>query len=416
MPPEDSYHSVWLHDRRVGTIHQRGDHTRFALSEEYREDPDRSVLGLHFEQDLLATHSAGLRLPPWFSNLLPEGQLREWIAAARKVSPKREMELLAQVGHDLPGAVRVLPADDAPVATDTEEATRDVEPEAPSGTEPLGWRFSLAGVALKFSALVLNDRLTIPAYGEGGDWIVKLPDYRYPQVPLNEYTMMSLASAAGIEVPTIRLVHREELMGLPPDVWPGEEEWAYAIRRFDRDDLRGRIHIEDFAQVRNFYPEDKYSGNYETVAAFIYRGHDIEALRQFTRRLVLIILISNGDGHLKNWSLIYRDARVPTLAPAYDLVATSPYIGRLDQPETLALRLEGSKRFSTVTVGTFANLQRRLGADGADLEEVAAQCVLDVEREWPQVSDRLAAYPAMFDNVTESIRLHANSLLRRLRV
>jgi HipA N-terminal domain len=50
-----------------------------------------------------------LRLPPWFSNLLPEGRLRDWIAADRKVSADREMELLAQVGHDLPGAVRVLP-------------------------------------------------------------------------------------------------------------------------------------------------------------------------------------------------------------------------------------------------------------------------------------------------------------------
>jgi serine/threonine-protein kinase HipA len=72
------------------------------------------VLGLLFEQDPLRTHAAALRLPPWFSNLLPEGLLREWIAADRGVSADREMELLAQVGHDLPGAVRVLPAPSPP--------------------------------------------------------------------------------------------------------------------------------------------------------------------------------------------------------------------------------------------------------------------------------------------------------------
>jgi serine/threonine-protein kinase HipA len=72
------------------------------------------VLGLLFEQDPLRTHAAALRLPPWFSNLLPEGLLREWIAADRRVSADREMELLAQVGHDLPGAVRVLPAPSPP--------------------------------------------------------------------------------------------------------------------------------------------------------------------------------------------------------------------------------------------------------------------------------------------------------------
>lgn len=71
------------------------------------------------------------------------------------------------------------------------------------------WSFSLAGVALKFSMLAQGDRLTIPAFGEGGDWIVKLPDSRYPEVPRNELAMMTLAKAVGIDVPEVRLVHRD---------------------------------------------------------------------------------------------------------------------------------------------------------------------------------------------------------------
>ncbi|MGH3780761.1 MAG: HipA N-terminal domain-containing protein [Pseudonocardiaceae bacterium] len=93
-------HAVWLRSDRVGTLFQRGDYTRFVFAEEYRDDPDRPVLGLVFEQDLSARRAAALRLPCWFSNLLPERRLREWIAADRKVSPQREMGLLAQVGHD----------------------------------------------------------------------------------------------------------------------------------------------------------------------------------------------------------------------------------------------------------------------------------------------------------------------------
>ena len=114
--------------------------------------------------------------------------------------------------------------------------------------------------------LAKGDRLTLPAFGVGGDWIVKLPDQTYPDVPRNEFTMMSLAASVGIAVPPVRLVHRDELDGLPPDVWTSREEWAYAIRRFDRDAHRDSVHIEDLAQVRNVYPEDKYLGNYETVA------------------------------------------------------------------------------------------------------------------------------------------------------
>ena len=199
--PREYHFGVWLRDRPVGTLAQRGDHTRFFLNTEYLTDPERPVLGLVFEQDLRARQSAALRLPPWFSNLLPEGRLRDWIAAERGVSAQREMELLAQTGHDLPGAVRVRPI----------EAPEDVYEhwEEPSATPTTSkstdspWRFSLAGVALKFSMLAVQDRLTLPATGQGGDWIVKLPDRLHPDVPRNEFAMMTLADNAGIEVPEL---------------------------------------------------------------------------------------------------------------------------------------------------------------------------------------------------------------------
>lgn len=140
MTSRETRYAVWLRRSRVGTLYQRGDYTRFAFTEDYLDDPHRLVLGLIFEQNLKARHAAALRLPYWFSNLLPEGILREWIAADRNVSPQREMELLAQVGHDLPGAVRILPAGE-----DGTELEWPLEPpparvlEAPE--EAVGWRF-----------------------------------------------------------------------------------------------------------------------------------------------------------------------------------------------------------------------------------------------------------------------------------
>jgi serine/threonine protein kinase HipA of HipAB toxin-antitoxin module len=41
--------------------------------------------------------------------------------------------------------------------------------------------------------------------------------------------------------------------------------------------------------------------------------------QQFARRLLVNILVANGDAHLKNWSLIYPDTVTPELAPAYDI-------------------------------------------------------------------------------------------------
>src|SRR6266511_3053575 len=272
------------------------------------------------------------------------------------------------------------------------------------------WRFSLAGVALKFSMLAVDDRLTLPAFGEGGDWIVKLPDPQYPEVPRNEYAMMSLAAMSGIDVPEIRLIHRDELKGLPPSVWPGREEWAYAVRRFDRAGRSRRVHIEDLAQVRNIYPEAKYSGNYETVAALVYRGRDAEALREFARRLAFTILIANGDGHLKNWSLIYRDARTPTLSPAYDLVATAPYREHLTDQETLALKFGGSRRFRSVRLTTFTRLQHRLSAPTADLAGCVSELVDRVRVNWPRFANQLGDFPWLHNAITASIDENSRSL------
>ena len=86
MRPAEHSFGVWLGRTFVGAIRQRADHCRFSLHPNYTEDPNRPVLGQVFEQDLGRAHSASLRLPPWFSNLLPEGQLRRWVAQARGVS------------------------------------------------------------------------------------------------------------------------------------------------------------------------------------------------------------------------------------------------------------------------------------------------------------------------------------------
>lgn len=408
MTPREAHYSVWLQRARVGTLHQRGDYTRFVFTEDYLGDPYRLVLGLIFEQDLMARHAAALRLPCWFSNLLPEGRLREWIAAGRNVSPQREMELLAQVGHDLPGAVRILPAgeDGAEFEWSPESSSAHASEESDGA---VGWRFSLAGVALKFSMLAKGDRLTLPAHGAGGDWIVKLPDQMYADVPRNEFTMMSLAESVGITVPPIRLVHRDELDGLPPNVWPGQEEWAYAVRRFDRTDDREPVHIEDLAQVRNIYPDYKYRGNYETVAALVYRGRDVAGLREFARRLAFTVLISNGDAHLKNWSLIYPDGRIPQLAPAYDLVSTAFYLGNDEQ---LGLKFGGTRRLDRISTSTFERLERRLAAPSAELAGCVEELVKQINEQWPVHREKLAANPSLAASVNDSIVTRSRSLLR----
>ncbi|MBU9764925.1 type II toxin-antitoxin system HipA family toxin [Mycobacterium sp. TNTM28] len=399
---------VWLYGNLIGYLHALNNYTWFEFDEAYLRNPDRPVLGLRFEENPRGRVASNLRLAPWFSNLLPEGTLRSWIATDRGVSPEREMELLLQVGHDLPGAVRVLPG--GPHTTDELEYLESTM-SSPSGEiENHRWRFSLAGVGLKFSMLRSGDRFTCTATGEGGDWILKLPDTIYRNVPTNEYTMMKFAASVGIDAPDVRLVNRDQIDNLPTSVWPGNESWAFAVRRFDRTDDGGLIHIEDLAQVRGVYPARKYEGNFETIAGLVYRGHDSLALQEFVRRLTFFTLIGNGDAHLKNWSLIYHDRRVPTLSPVYDVVATEGYRPS-GEPEDLGLKFSGSRRFDSVRVHQFNRLATRLGTN-VDLSAVAAETVEQTVQHWPEFREFLADEPLIRNAVDQSIRDRSLSLLR----
>jgi len=335
--------TVRLSGRQVGLITRlTGDRHVFTFDEAYVDDPNRATLSLSFKNKMGGVKAAisphSVRLPPFFSNLLPEGHLRNYLAARAGVKSEREFFLLAALGEDLPGAVTV--HEDG--VSDLDHADAD----HPADDRIKALRFSLAGVQLKFSGIMeATGGLTIPASGVGGDWIVKLPSARFPAVPENEYTMLELARRIGIEVPKLNLVPVEAIDGLPDEARTVSGN-ALVVERFDRAAQGGRIHMEDFAQVFGIFPHNKYDKrSYAHIAAVLAAEVGAQAVSDFTRRLAFSILIGNADMHLKNWSLLYPDGRNPVLAPAYDYVCTVPYLPN----QQLALGFGRSKAMDDIT-------------------------------------------------------------------
>ena len=124
---------VLLHGTPIGTLtHVPGDRTLFAFAEDYVANAHRSVLGLSFKDRLgeLITEfrPTQTRLLPFFSNLLPEGRMRTYLASRAGVSEVREFFLLWALGSDLPGAVTVVPAEGEAWPLDVDD--RD-EPDRP---------------------------------------------------------------------------------------------------------------------------------------------------------------------------------------------------------------------------------------------------------------------------------------------
>lgn len=263
--PEVSVLDVYLHGQAIATLTNiQGDRTLFAFNQEYIENQNRPTLSLSFKDDhgelITAFRPVQRMLPPFFSNLLPEGPLRRYLAERAGVNAGREFFLLWMLGHDLPGAISVRPAAGEALPPGVGEALGESKRRNTL-------RFSLAGVQLKFSALQNGKKaggLTIPAEGVGGSWIVKLPSQQHSGVPENEFSMMTLAQMMGMDVPDIQLLDLEAISGLPEGI--GElSGQALAVRRFDRSP-EGPVHIEDFAQIFRVFPDDKYKhANYRSI-------------------------------------------------------------------------------------------------------------------------------------------------------
>jgi serine/threonine-protein kinase HipA len=341
---------VHLHGRQIGVITRlAGERQIFGFEQGYIDDPQRPTLSLSFKGRTggLATilRPVFRRVPPFFSNLLPEGHLREYLAKRAEVNPDREFFLLAVLGADLPGALVVTPFEGEPQQAGLH--LHDEERQHGGDSTPEGaMRFSLAGVQLKFSAVMeTSGGLTIPVRGMGGSWIVKLPSARFAAVPENEFAMLELARRVGIAVPENRLVPVADIRGLPEEArTPGGK--AIAVRRFDRQPGGEPVHMEDFAQVFGQFPENKYKfHSYANIASVLWAEAGDDAISEFVRRLVFSVLIGNADMHLKNWSLLYPDRRAPALSPGYDFVATLPYIPN----DKLALDFGGSRSLSEIT-------------------------------------------------------------------
>ena len=93
----------------------------FAFDDSYIDlGPGRPVLSLSFntpgdeeatELKLREIYSSRMKLPPFFSNLLPEGVLREYVVKRLKIHHDHEFDILMALGASLPGAIRALPAD-----------------------------------------------------------------------------------------------------------------------------------------------------------------------------------------------------------------------------------------------------------------------------------------------------------------
>ncbi|MEI6809721.1 MAG: HipA domain-containing protein [bacterium] len=188
---------------------------------------------------------------------------------------------------------------------------------------------SISGVQDKISLKLV--RGTLLPIDKDGEYILKpVPSADIPvmkmDVPANEHVTMQIASQV-FDIST----------AVNACIFFSDGEPAYITKRFDRRE-GVKIGQEDFCQLSNRTEETsgrnyKYDGSYEEAGRILKqycKAYPIEVEMLFAR-IVFNYLISNGDAHLKNFSLLESEFGDHILTPAYDMICTSlhfPHEGR----------------------------------------------------------------------------------------
>jgi len=381
-----------------------------SIADEFKNNPSRPTFSLithpkfaNAVKLMAQPWARNQRLHPVLSNLLPEGSLRELTGQSLKVHVDHEFHILSYLGGDLPGAIVASPMEPEAVPNyvlNTHGKAKAVK----FGKVIQENKFSLAGVQMKFSMKERDGRYNLSKGDELGDWIIKTPSTKHKFVPLNEYTAMSLTALAGVDIPEIKLVELDKLDNLPQINLP-DETHAFAIKRFDRKQDQ-RIHMEDFAQVLVKYPHEKYSSaSYENIGKIIYdfSGDGLADAQQFARRLLVNILLANGDAHLKNWSLLYPDMVTPRLSPAYDIVTTSVYI---ENETEFALNLAKTKEWYVVSMAHLQSWAERSGIPWRAIKPHLENTLTKARELWPKALNTLP----MNDAHKNELRTHWGNL------
>ena len=179
----------------------------------------------------------------------------------------------------------------------------------------------------------------------GGDYILKpIPQNTAAKfasdIPVNEYLTMRMASRIfGINTA------EHELVTL------ADGEYAYVTKRFDRRNGLA-VRQEDFCQLAERSEEThglnfKYDASYEELAALVRRYCPSFAVenRKIFFLIVFNYVFSNGDAHLKNFSLYESIQGDYILTPAYDLLNTRIHFP--DEPTATGLDFFADGHFTS---------------------------------------------------------------------
>lgn len=346
----------------------------FTYADAYLQDPAHPAVSISLP--LVERTFDAARTRNFYEGMLPEGFTRRSVAQWMHADAGDYLTILAGLGRECLGAVRITEAGQADVESGYQELTAsEVEALAREGATQSAElvtraHLSLTGASGKVGLYLDENTGTwyLPIGTAPSTHIVKQSHVRYQRIVVNEQLCLLTARHLGIDVPDSHI--------LTTHGGDAREDILFATRRYDRiipQDaamLNGlpvprRLHQEDLAQALGIAAADKYEQNdagYLSRVFDVLRGHSADPISDQLRLWDICVfnyLVGNTDNHIKNLSLFYSaDLRSVRLAPAYDIVSTAVYE---NSARTMAIGIDARYDLLEIDRTAYAHEAARVG-------------------------------------------------------
>jgi serine/threonine-protein kinase HipA len=352
---------VWADNEQAGLLDRHGRGSAFTYGEGV---PETRAISLILPVRT-ASWNSDFGLNPIFQMNMPEGRLRERLRLdfAKATGSFDDLDLLGIVGRQQIGRLRYSGPDET---LTSEMPFQSIDEILTAGRDSDLYDYLLATYARYSGISGVQPKVLVRGTKEeaepgrtfrGATHIVKFWD-EYEELAANEFFCMSAAARAGLSVPDFKL---------------SDDGRALVITRYDLTPDGRYCGFEDFCALNELGTDQKYEGSYETrlfrrIKELAVTNNDAgrAMLRQAFEIMVLNYAVRNGDAHLKNFGVLYDDVTgAIELAPAYDIVSTTPYI----PVDNTALMLEGSKKWPNAKAITKLG-QIRAGLSGPEIKAI----------------------------------------------
>ncbi len=357
----------------------------------------------------------------FFENLLPEGDVLNFISKAAHISQGNIFGLLERFGGDTAGAFSILPIDMKPTG---EPHYLPVTPELIRAwfEQSRGIPLDISGEQARMSLSGAQDKMTVFIDEQGGisiplgaapsSHIIK-PSIQHrqdiPHAAINEALVMILAKRISMKVAQVR--YAPELK-------------AVVIARYDRtitpDGRLLRLHQNDLCQILGIPSGKKYEveggPSLETCfdAVLVRSSQPAVDKKRLIEWVVFNVLVGNMDGHAKNLSLMTQGNRTQ-LAPFYDLVCTAVYP---NLSQKLAFKIGGENRPKWLMTRHWQRFADDIGVKPKLITKLLSEMIQKIQSALPNIvaelevqaltSDERRMIEKVSDCITASIELSKN--------